>query len=83
MAANFQNKHPNPCKYSKDGFFGSKFVTVIVTGKPYITWFVVYFFLAIDKAGLKIFFQDWWAEATHGAENGGSFSEMIGPSISN
>lgn len=32
MAAHFQNKHPNPCKYSKDGFFGSKFVTVIVTG---------------------------------------------------
>ena len=33
MAAHFQNKHPNPCKYSKDGFFGSKFVTVIVTGR--------------------------------------------------
>ena len=29
------------------------------------------------------FFQDWWAEETHGAKNGGSFSEMIGPSISN
>ena len=29
------------------------------------------------------FFQDWWAEVTHGAKNGGSFSEMIGPSISN
>ncbi|XP_060577563.1 nuclear protein localization protein 4 homolog [Ruditapes philippinarum] len=32
MAAQFQNKYPNPCKYSKDGHFGSKFVTVIVTG---------------------------------------------------
>lgn len=32
MAAQFQNKYPNPCKYSKDGYFGSKFVTVIVTG---------------------------------------------------
>ena len=29
------------------------------------------------------FFQDWWAEVTHGAKNGGSFSEMKGPSISN
>ena len=25
------------------------------------------------------FFQDWWAEVTHGAKNGGSFSEMMGP----
>ena len=24
-------------------------------------------------------FQDWWAEMTHGAKNGGSFSEMMGP----
>ena len=29
------------------------------------------------------FFQDWWAEVTHGAKNGGPFSEMMGPSISN
>ena len=30
------------------------------------------------------FFQDWWAEVTHGAKkNGGSFPEMMGPSISN
>ena len=29
------------------------------------------------------FFQDWWAEVTHGAKNGGLFSEMMGPSISN
>ena len=29
------------------------------------------------------FFQDWWAKVTHGAKNGGSFSEMMGPSISN
>ena len=25
------------------------------------------------------FFQDWWAKVTHGAKNGGSFSEMMGP----
>ena len=29
------------------------------------------------------FFQDWWAEVTQGAKNDGSFSEMMGPSISN
>ncbi|XP_064627642.1 nuclear protein localization protein 4 homolog [Lineus longissimus] len=32
MAAEFQNKYPNPCKLSSDGHFGSKFVTVLVTG---------------------------------------------------
>ena len=25
------------------------------------------------------FFQDWWAQVIHGAKNGGSFSEMMGP----
>ena len=25
------------------------------------------------------FFQDWWDEVTHGAKNGLSFSEMMGP----
>ena len=29
------------------------------------------------------FFQDSWAKVTHGAKNGGSFSKMMGPSISN
>lgn len=33
-AAYFQNTFPNPCRLSpKTGFFGSKFATVIVTGK--------------------------------------------------
>ncbi|KAL5019419.1 hypothetical protein ScPMuIL_005141 [Solemya velum] len=32
MAADFQNKYPNPCKLSPVGHFGSKFVTVVVTG---------------------------------------------------
>ncbi|CAF0908325.1 unnamed protein product, partial [Didymodactylos carnosus] len=32
MAGWFQNNYPNVCKYSPDGFFGSKFVTVVVTG---------------------------------------------------
>ena len=32
--------------------------------------------------GFRVF-QGWLAEVTHGAKNGGSFSEMMGPSISN
>lgn len=31
-AAFFQSQHANPCKLSKTGQFGSKFVTVVVTG---------------------------------------------------
>ncbi|XP_022652493.1 nuclear protein localization protein 4 homolog isoform X2 [Varroa destructor] len=31
-AAAFQNKYPNPCRLSTNGYFGSKFVTVCVTG---------------------------------------------------
>lgn len=33
MAADFQNRFTNSCKLSPDGHFGSKFVTVVVTGK--------------------------------------------------
>nr|CAD7588973.1 unnamed protein product [Timema genevievae] len=33
MAGHFQNQHPNPCRFSPVGSFGSKFVTVCVTGK--------------------------------------------------
>ena len=32
MAGALQNAHPNPCRLSPTGFFGSKFVTVCVTG---------------------------------------------------
>nr|XP_018916452.1 PREDICTED: nuclear protein localization protein 4 homolog [Bemisia tabaci] len=32
MAGHFQNLHPNPCRFSPSGYFGSKFVTVCVTG---------------------------------------------------
>ncbi|XP_036329116.1 nuclear protein localization protein 4 homolog isoform X1 [Rhagoletis pomonella] len=31
-AGELQNRHPNPCKYASSGYFGSKFVTVCVTG---------------------------------------------------
>ncbi|XP_007482935.1 nuclear protein localization protein 4 homolog isoform X2 [Monodelphis domestica] len=33
-AGNFQNKHPNICRLSPDGHFGSKFVTAVATGGP-------------------------------------------------
>ncbi|XP_059804516.1 nuclear protein localization protein 4 homolog [Hypanus sabinus] len=33
-AGDFQNKHPNTCRLSPDGHFGSKFVTVLATGGP-------------------------------------------------
>jgi nuclear protein localization family protein 4 len=32
LAAHMQNMHPSPCKECDDGTFGSKFVTVVVTG---------------------------------------------------
>ncbi|KAL0279488.1 UNVERIFIED_CONTAM: hypothetical protein PYX00_001032 [Menopon gallinae] len=31
-AGYFQNQRPNPCRFSSSGYFGSKFVTVCVTG---------------------------------------------------
>ena len=33
MAADLQNKHPNPCRLAPSGSFGSKFVTVCVSGQ--------------------------------------------------
>ena len=33
--------------------------------------------------GASDIFQDWLAQVTHGAKKGGSFSKMMGPSISN
>jgi len=32
MAGKLQSEHPNPCQLSADGYFGSKFVTVVMTG---------------------------------------------------
>lgn len=32
MSAHLQNKHPNPCCLATNGTFGSKFVTVVVSG---------------------------------------------------
>lgn len=33
LAGHFQNLHPNYCRQSSSGYFGSKFVTICVTGK--------------------------------------------------
>lgn len=33
LSGHFQNLHPNPCSQSSNGFFGSKFVTICVTGR--------------------------------------------------
>uniref|UniRef100_A0A3B3ZDT2 Nuclear protein localization protein 4 homolog n=1 Tax=Periophthalmus magnuspinnatus TaxID=409849 RepID=A0A3B3ZDT2_9GOBI len=33
-AGHFQNQQPNPCRLSREGHFGSKFVTVLATGGP-------------------------------------------------
>ncbi|CAH2105964.1 unnamed protein product [Euphydryas editha] len=32
MAGHFQNQHPSACRHASSGYFGSKFVTVCVTG---------------------------------------------------
>lgn len=32
MAASFQARFPNVCRLAKEGHFGSKFVTVVITG---------------------------------------------------
>ncbi len=32
MAADFQNRFQNPCSLSRNGYFGSKFVSVCVSG---------------------------------------------------
>ncbi|KAM3960615.1 nuclear protein localization 4 [Aphomia sociella] len=32
MAGHYQNEHPNACRHASSGYFGSKFVTVCLTG---------------------------------------------------
>ncbi|XP_014665773.1 PREDICTED: nuclear protein localization protein 4 homolog [Priapulus caudatus] len=32
LAGRLQNQHPSPCKLSPDGHFGSKFVTIVISG---------------------------------------------------
>ena len=38
---------------------------------------ILWFFMTDCACSASDFFQDWWAEVTHGAKNGGSFSEMM------
>lgn len=38
MAGYFQNQYPNPCRFSPNNYFGSKFVTVCVTGKLFAAY---------------------------------------------
>ena len=33
LAGSLQAKHPNPCRLAPSGFYGSKFVTVVVSGE--------------------------------------------------
>lgn len=37
-AGYFQNLHSNPCRLSRDGHFGSKFVTVVATGRLFYSF---------------------------------------------
>lgn len=39
MAGYYQNKHTNPCRFASSGTFGSKFVTVCVTGNYFYSKF--------------------------------------------
>ena len=49
-AAHLQNLHPNPCRFSPEGDFGSKFATVIITGDSSNQ---VPFFMYINNVVLK------------------------------
>jgi nuclear protein localization family protein 4 len=33
IAGKLQTAHPNPCRLGSNGVYGSKFVTIVVTGK--------------------------------------------------
>lgn len=48
MAGYFQSLHANPCRFSSDGQFGSKFVTVCVTGFKKIILICIFPFFIIS-----------------------------------
>jgi nuclear protein localization family protein 4 len=55
LAARLQNMHPSPCKECDDGEFGSKFVTVLVTGNQqndldYVAYQVTQQAMDLEKA---------------------------------
>ena len=39
MAGHLQSQHPNPCRWASAGHFGSKFVTICVTGSSFVSIF--------------------------------------------
>ena len=51
--------------------------------KRFRTILCSWFFLSTHKKQRFRFFRGCWAEVTHGAKTGVSFSEMMDPSISN
>ncbi len=51
MAGDFQNSHPNPFIQSAPGFFGSKFVTICVTGNE---------MNQVDTTGYQVKKLLWW-----------------------
>lgn len=61
MAGYFQNKYPNPCRFSPNNYFGSKFVTVCVTGKSCIILLIkllcfdVYMYIHTKKKKIYIY----------------------------
>ena len=58
---------------------------VLYTSKPFVYVLLLYKYTwrKAPRDRASDFFQVWRVEVTHGAKNGGSFSEMMGPSISN
>ncbi|KAH8265438.1 hypothetical protein KR038_007808 [Drosophila bunnanda] len=50
-AGELQNRHPNPCKYASSGVFGSKFVTICVTGKYRVAFSLFYICLIYEFIG--------------------------------
>lgn len=57
MAGHLQNQHPNVCKYSSNGTFGSKFVTVCVTGTFNINSILYYHWLVYSRLFYSLLFK--------------------------
>ena len=51
----------------------------VIKGLPFINHLLVHILSAHFNSRASDFFQDWWAEVTNEAKNGGSFSEMMKP----
>ena len=69
--------------YLSEALGGAGFKDILDTDQHQLGKNEVRLLSMLARARASDFFQDWWAKVTHGAKNGGSFSEMMGPSISN